>query len=186
MRYREAAPADAAAIARLHAESWRSAAHAAFLTPEYRDRGIYDERLAIWRERMSAPAANQFVLLAEDGPRLAGFVCAYGDADPQWGTLLDNLHVHREQQGSGLGRELMARAARWCAATHPEGGMYLLVLETNEGARRFYERLGAADAGEGDAWYPPGGGFASSRRYAWTAEQVPEIARLARAPGGVE
>src|SRR5262249_26463470 len=38
------------------------------------------------------PVANQLVQLAVAGTDLVGFVCVYGAHDPQWGSLIDNLH----------------------------------------------------------------------------------------------
>jgi len=33
------------------------------------------------------------------------------DADPEWGALLDNLHVSPSSKGHGLGRRLSAESA---------------------------------------------------------------------------
>jgi len=180
MRYREAVRADAAAIAALHAESWL-ATFANVLTDEYRSSGILEDRQAVWQERMSAPPPNQLVIVAEEEERMVGFACAYGNDDTSWGTLLDNLHVHRDWQGRGLGKDLLVRVAGWCVAEYPESGLYLLVLEQNSRARTFYEQLGAADVG-GETWVPPGFLSAPSRRYAWAPERVASIRRLAATP----
>ena len=177
MRYREAISADAASIAQLHAESWLATFHGV-LSDEYRSGAIFQDRKAVWQERMSAPPANQFVIVAEEGRRLAAFACAYGDDDARWGTLFDNLHVHGDWQERGLGRNLVVKVADWCVAEYPEIGLYLLVLEQNNRAREFYERLGATDVG-GETWVPPGFLKAPSRRYAWTPEGVATIRKLA-------
>ncbi len=178
---RPARLADAGAIAELHAASWR-ATFGNVLSEEYRGR-LLEDRRAIWRERMSAPLANQFVVIAEEDGRLAGFACAYGDDDPRWGTLLDNLHIGGDWQGRGLGRSLMVNVAGWCTAEYPESGLYLLVLEQNTRARAFYEELGATDVG-GETWVPPGFLDAPSRRYAWTKERVATISGRAGGTAG--
>ena len=177
LEFRAAQIADATPIAELHAKSWIET-FGDVLSEEYRSGAIFEDRAAIWQERLSAPPANQFAVVAEEERRLAAFVCAYGADDSRWGTLLDNLHVHSEWQGRGLGRSLMARAADWCVAKYPEDGLYLLVLEQNKRARAFYERLGATDVG-GETWVPPGFLDAPSRRYAWERDQVATIHRLA-------
>ena len=177
---RAARIADAASIAVLHATSWLET-FGNVLSDEYRSGPIFEDREAVWQERLSTPPANQFLVVAEEDRRLAAFLCAYGADDSRWGTLLDNLHVHSEWQGRGLGRSLMARAADWCVAKYPESGLYLLVLEQNSRARAFYEQLGATDVG-GETWVPPGFLDAPSRRYAWTSEQVATIRRLAARP----
>ena len=180
LEFRAARIADAASIAALHAKSWLET-FGDVLRDEYRSGPIFADRGTVWQERLSAPPTNQFAVVAEEDRRLAAFVCAYGADDSRWGTLLDNLHVHRQWQGQGLGRSLMARAADWCVAEYPESGLYLLVLEQNSRARTFYEQLGATDVG-GETWVPPGFLDAPSRRYAWTSEQVATIRRLAARP----
>ena len=176
MQYREATRTDAGRIAALHAESWRASYRGA-ASDEFLDGGVFEDRERVWDERMSSPPSNQFVVVAEESPKLAGFACAYGDKDPIRGTYLDNLHVLGEWQGTGVGRGLMARVVAWCVDRYPDSGLYLLVLEQNERARRFYERLGATDA-ESTTWLPPGGGIAPSRIYTWTKDEVADLASL--------
>jgi hypothetical protein len=83
-----ATAADAAAIATLHAESWR-AAYRGMYSDDYLDGPVFEDRLRVWNERFSPPSSEQFVLLGLDGDDVLGFVCAYGRADPTWGTLID-------------------------------------------------------------------------------------------------
>ena len=173
MRFREATAADALAVARLHAESWRTHYRGAY-RDAYLDGDVVEDRLRVWQERLSTPAPNQFVVLAEDHDDLIGFACVYGGADPTWGSLLDNLHVRPGHQRRGVGAGLLAEVAAWCRANHPECGLYLWVLVQNQQAQRFYRRLGASDQG-GELSEPPGGGRIHGRRYAWRV--VPAIPR---------
>ena len=161
------------AIGTLHAESWRAHYRGAY-RDEYLDGDVVGDRVRVWKKRLSAPATNQFVVLAEDDDGLVGFACAYGRHDKTWGTLLDNIHVRPECQGRGAGAGLMAEVAAWCRANYADCGLYLWVLAQNSRAQRFYRRLGATDQG-GEASEPPGGGQIHGRRYAWTT--VPEIPR---------
>src|SRR4051794_25616192 len=110
MRYRRAHDEDAAAIAALHADSWRAAYRGA-LRDEFLDGEVLADRLRLWTARLSRPAPNQLVLVAEDAHGLAGFACAYGADDARWGTLLDNLHVSRERHGRGTGGRLLSAVA---------------------------------------------------------------------------
>lgn len=170
MPIRLAGPTDAAAIAELHTASWRSA-YRGILSDPYLDGPIALERRAVWRERFEHPGPGQYVAVAEDSAVLAGFTCLYQHYDPQWGTLLDNLHVLPERQGKGIGRSLIAKAAHWCAAqmvlNQQEEPVYLWVIESNAPARRFYERLGGAVAGE-TMWTAPDGTQVPELRYAWS------------------
>jgi ribosomal protein S18 acetylase RimI-like enzyme len=165
MRVREATGADATAVAALHAESWRAHYRGAY-RDEYLDGEVFADRLSVWKERLSAPAPNQLVVLAESDAEIVGFACVYGRHDPTWGSLLDNIHVRPEHQGRGVGARLVAEVARWCRARYADCGLYLWVLEQNVPAQRFYRRLGASDQGGEDS-VPPGGGLIHGRRYAW-------------------
>jgi GNAT superfamily N-acetyltransferase len=156
MRFREAARADAIGIAKLHAASWRANYRGAY-SDEYLDGNVVEERLRVWEERMSTPAPNQFVVLAEEDDDLIGFACAYGGHDETWGSLLDNIHVRPGHQSHGVGARLVAEVAAWCRANYSNCGLYLWVLEQNVRAQRFYKRLGAIDQG-GRFSEPPGGG----------------------------
>lgn len=170
IEYRLAGPADAEAIANLHARSWREhyrgSFHDAFL-----DGDLPAERLRVWRERLGRAPDNQFVQLALAGAELAGFVCAYGAHDPRWGSFIDNLHVAQPFKGNRIGLALMRQAGAWLASLYPEQGVHLLVLEANVAARRFYERLGAHKA-EVSTMETHGGALVRSCRYTWTRPEL--------------
>jgi ribosomal protein S18 acetylase RimI-like enzyme len=95
-----------------------------------------------------------------------GFVCVYGAHDPKWGSFIDNLHVADSAKGSGIGSSLMSQAGAWLVSLHADLGVYLLVLESNSRARRFYERLGAKNE-EIFTTETHGGAVVRSCRYAW-------------------
>jgi GNAT superfamily N-acetyltransferase len=164
MKLRAADAEDIDAIARLHAESWRTAYRGQY-RDAFLDGPVYDDRLGVWRERLTSPAPNQHTVVAEDGA-LAGFACAFGDDDARWGTLLDNIHVDPDRKRGGIGTLLIREIARWADRAYPAAGFYLWVLEANAPARRFYERLGARNAEQVPA-KPAGGGTVSSLRYVW-------------------
>lgn len=165
MQFRAATPADAEAIARLHATSWRTAYRGA-LTDAYLDGPIEAERIAVWRGRFERPDPSQFIVVAEEDGRMVGFVCAYGGQDEQWGTFVDNLHVIPGYKGLGIGAQLMREVAQWSQAHHPGQGVYLWVLESNAPARAFYARIGGEEAGR-DVWSPPDGTPLPKLRIAW-------------------
>ncbi len=71
------------------------------------------------------------------------------DADPKWGCAIDNLHMNPSARGRGIGRYLMAGAARMIIRLRPGSAMHLWVLEANHPARGFYDRLGGALEGRG-------------------------------------
>jgi ribosomal protein S18 acetylase RimI-like enzyme len=165
IEYRQAEPGDAEAVARLHARSWRENYRGSF-TDAFLDGDLPGERLRVWRARLGDPPRSQLVLLAVDGASLGGFVCAYGAHDPRWGSFIDNIHVARASKRRGIGSALMRQAGAWLALHHPGLGVHLFVLEANASARRFYERLGARDAGV-STMETHGGAIVRSCRYVW-------------------
>jgi ribosomal protein S18 acetylase RimI-like enzyme len=166
IEYRPADPSDAEGIAELHARSWRENYRGAY-RDEFLDGDLPGERLRAWRGRLDRPAGNQLVQLAFEGASLAGFVCVFGAHDPRWGSLVDNLHVARAFKRRGIGSALMRRAGAWLAPVYSDVGVYLLVLEGNAPARRFYERLGGQNAGV-SCVETHGGAVVRSCRYTWS------------------
>lgn len=178
MEYRNAGPADAPAIAALHADSWRRHYRGSF-PDAYLDGDVEADRRAVWRDRLAAPDPEAATVVALDGGTLVGFVHTIFDDDPVWGALVDNLHVTAERKRGGLGTGLMARAAAGVLARPRSTGLYLWVLEANLAAQRFYARRGGVRSG--DEWSDsPGGGRVHGLRYAWPDASV----LLEPAPGG--
>ena len=63
-----ASPQDIRSIALLQAQSWRATYRGA-LRDAYLESDVVAERRAVWEERLRAPAANQYVLVAEHAAR---------------------------------------------------------------------------------------------------------------------
>ncbi len=170
IEYRPAMPPDAEAVAFLHARSWRENYRGDFADAVL-DGELPEERLRVWRERLVDPPGNQFVQIAVDGEDLVGFVCAYGAHDPQWGSFIDNLHVADASKRNGIGSSLMGHAGAWLGSLYSDVGVYLWVLEANSSARRFYERLGAQNAGV-SIMETHGGSVVRSCRYTWPRAEL--------------
>jgi len=142
---REATLQDSAAIARLHADSWRSA-YRGMLSNDYLDHRVYSERDAVWQQRFSESAKNPFfAILAELENDLAGFACVFPDQDPIYGAFLDNLHVVPQRTRQGIGKRLLSAVAERLLADGRRGGLYLWVIEQNARARQFYSKAGALE-----------------------------------------
>lgn len=153
---RPATAADADAIAALHTASWRHA-YAGILAADWLAGPVAADRLAVWRARFAKPDPAMQVLVADAaGGGLAGFVCLFLAADPHWGSHVDNLHVAPGGHGQGLGRQLLAAAARLVLAATPGQGVDLYVYTANTPARGFYARAGGHDMGEWQETAPDG------------------------------
>ena len=82
MKYREATAADAAAIAGLHAESWRLHYRGAFLD-SFLDGNVVEDRMAEWTSRLAQAGPDRYTVAGflDDGT-IAGFAHTFLDADP--------------------------------------------------------------------------------------------------------
>jgi len=164
-------------IAQLHVDSWRSA-YRDILDPAYLAGPIERERRDVWAARFAEPNPDMQVTIAEDGTGAIGFVCTFGNEDPVWGAMVDNLHVLPRAKGGGVGRALLVAAGEWTASRYPGAGLHLWVFEANEPARNFYDRMGGVVVETIVEPNPAGGGESLSLRYAWS-----DPAALRRAAG---
>ncbi|GAA4879141.1 GNAT family N-acetyltransferase [Kitasatospora terrestris] len=154
-QFRPARPEDAEQVARLHTDSWRRHYRGAY-ADAYLDGDILSDRRTVWSARLAAPA-GAVTLLAEDPPgSLLGFVHLVPDEDAVHGSLVDNLHVVHGRHRSGLGTELLTRAAAAAAERAAGPALHLWVHERNTAARAFYRALGGSPV-ERVPVAPPGG-----------------------------
>ncbi|MGH7924216.1 MAG: GNAT family N-acetyltransferase [Candidatus Binatus sp.] len=173
VHYRTAGRMDAEHIAHLHIDSWRRTYRGSY-RDAFLDGDVVTNRLDVWRSRLSRDRRDQFVCIAEADSHLLGFICVFGNENRTWGSLIDNLHVTHESRRSGIGTLLMQKCGTWLASHYGQSGVYLWVLEANQSARHFYERLGAAHAETMESEHP-GGGSSPSCRYVWPR---PEVLRM--------
>jgi GNAT superfamily N-acetyltransferase len=176
VRFRSADADDVESIAALHADSWRRYYRGAY-ADSFLDGDVAADRRLVWSSRFAAPS-NTETVLAERNGRLVGFVHVVFDADPRWGSLVDNLHVRHDQRRTGVGTHLLDRAARAVSRQASGSAMYLWVLQQNTAAQQFYHSCGATRA-EIAPVPPPGGdparltGTPRGLRMVW-----PDFARL--------
>lgn len=131
--------ADAAGIARVHVAVWRNAY--AGIIPERTLLGLSARRLAAFYG-MSILRGHG-TLVARPGPDdLAGF-CTFRPL-PGAGGEVETLYVHDDWRERGIGRALLAGAARRLREAGCRA-LFLNVLADNN-SRWFYERLGGRAA----------------------------------------
>ena len=163
-------PQHTEAIARLHAYSWQQHYRGIF-NDDYLDHEVMNDRIDVWQRRFDTPTVNQHVVLAQDHQLLCGFGCIFKEHDPVYGALLDNLHVHPDWQGRGIGKELMKRCSQWLIDQDPNAKLYLWVLQDHSNARQFYERLGG-EAQDCIVEHNPGGGSSEILRIVWSNPEL--------------
>src|SRR3984957_17965479 len=177
LQFRSAGPADAAAIAALHADSWQRHYRGA-LSDAFLDGEVTTFLLDKWTTRFAAPDPRARTVLAEladrGGVQLVGLAHTVLDDDPAWGALLDNLHVAHGLKRHGVGTRLMSLAARAVLTERPGSGLSLWVLEQNDNARAFYEARGGTFVESRDVRAPADdparlNGRPKGLRYAWPA-----------------
>ncbi|KIZ19549.1 GCN5 family acetyltransferase [Streptomyces natalensis ATCC 27448] len=147
---RPARPADASAIAAVHAESRR--ATMPYLPPRKR---THDE-ITRWIREIVLPQSH--TLVAARGPEILGYACVRGD-------LLDHLYLSPDCRRTGIGTRLLTEAQR----LSPDG-LTLHVFQLNTDARAFYAHHGFTVIATGDGsdnmenlpeltlrWTPAGG-----------------------------
>jgi ribosomal protein S18 acetylase RimI-like enzyme len=83
------------------------------------------------------------IFVAAQGATLWGYLAAHLDPAPPQGYV-DYLAVIPEMRGRGLGSRLLGTALAWFFRERGMPQASLCVYETNEGARRIYERAGFA------------------------------------------
>jgi GNAT superfamily N-acetyltransferase len=132
---RPAVPADVEAIVRLiHGlAEFEQLTHLVRVTPESLAPHLFGPR----------PVAE--ALVAESGGRTVAFALFFTNFSTflaQPGLYLEDLFVEPAERGRGIGQGLLEHLAR-LAATRGCGRFEWSVLDWNEGAIRFYQRMGA-------------------------------------------
>jgi len=155
---------DLVSIANLHALNWEKF-YRGILTDEYLDNEVYDERLKIWKERFETENPKMMIITAKAGTTLVGFACHFIDYNPTYGHYLDNLHVHPNYRGKGIGKELLEKSIHHCQQFGTPK-YYLWVFEHNDQAIEFYQRINGKEVLK-DTVDTPDGKSAAVFMYAW-------------------
>lgn len=139
---REARPEDAAGIARVHVDSWKST-YRGIVPDEVLDNLSYEEREEQRRSIFGTRVPGAFSLVAED---VNGDIVGFADAgparkgDPEYDSEIYAIYLPADVQGQGIGRRLFEEVVRRLRADGYRG-MMLWVLADNP-SRGFYERMG--------------------------------------------
>ncbi|MEK6721849.1 MAG: GNAT family N-acetyltransferase [Chloroflexota bacterium] len=144
---REARPEDLDAVATLFLACWRTS-YAGFLPAQVI--GMYDDdsARALWRPTLNDPPADPVVFVVERAAGdVLGVVRIGTDPEEPASGHVYSLYVHPEMQGHGLGARLLAAADNRFRRDGRDVAT-LWVFAANDGAQRFYARLG---------WQPDGG-----------------------------
>lgn len=146
LRIREPRPDDAEALAMIHVAAWQ-AGYAGQMPADYLA-GLSNDmerRISSWREQRLAEAGVRHLVAEDDeSGELYGFIafgaCRDEDVPATTGEIWA-INLHPSAWGKGIGSELFQAGVD---GLRDEGfqDAVLWVLDTNERARRFYERHG--------------------------------------------
>jgi len=142
---------EARSLTQVHIEAWKWA-YRGLLPEGYLDNldEEHDARLEVWRRLLSQDPARSAVWVATEQGAVVGFACTGPSRDEKAGAAeaeLLSIYLLERRAGTGTGRLLMRRAISELRSQGYASAV-LWVLESNDRARRFYERGGwALDGG---------------------------------------
>ena len=148
---REATATDAAAVARVHLASWRSA-YRGLVPDALLDSLNLGERTARWREQLTHRPLGQVTHVAEVGGEIVGFAAGGACRDEDSGSEVGELYAIYVEPGSwrqGFGG-LLQTASLESLRERGFAEARLWVLEGNAAAQAFYERSGWSADGARD------------------------------------
>jgi ribosomal protein S18 acetylase RimI-like enzyme len=140
---REARIEDAAGIAKVHVDTWRTT-YAGILPDEHLANLSYERREKLWIDYILSDAESRdFNHVAEnDAGQIVGFVSGGPERknDPDYKSELYAIYILKEYQGQGIGHSLTQTLVKRLL----QSGMntMLLWVVSDNPARRFYEALG--------------------------------------------
>lgn len=103
MKIREAGLTDAAGIAKVHVDSWRTT-YKGIVPDEYLDKLSYEQRTELWIKNISE--SDNYVIVAEtDEGDIIGFATANKRDDNT--SDLTSIYLLEEYQGHGVGKQLL-------------------------------------------------------------------------------
>ncbi|MCM3005142.1 GNAT family N-acetyltransferase [Priestia koreensis] len=162
MKIRRAIPEDAASIARVHVDSWRTT-YKGIVSEDYLNKLSYRKRQEMWEGAI--PKGHVFVAESPDG-QVVGFASGgkeRTDKFPLYDGELYALYILEDYQGSGTGKKLVQQLA----GDLKKGGLHAMltwVVENNR-ARYFYEALGGEKIGSDEVEI--GGNSMVELAYGW-------------------
>jgi ribosomal protein S18 acetylase RimI-like enzyme len=141
-RLRAARLEDAAAIARVHVQAWRETYRG--LVPDAVLASLsVEQRVRAWSDMLAAGPRAPAIFVAEEESEIIGFAAAGPSRDQllKCDGEVSSIYLLDGYKRRGIGRALFTQAvSSLCERGCTSAGLW--VLDTNVGARRFYESMG--------------------------------------------
>jgi GNAT superfamily N-acetyltransferase len=140
---RPAVPGDAAAIAQVRVDAWRTT-YKGVIPDTYLAGMTVEDSAALWDKILNAAPNTTNTFVATIDGLVAGFASGLMLPEPKFGinAELSAVYIVRDAQRAGLGRRLVAAVAA-AQQAHGANGLIVWVISGNKSARAFYENLGA-------------------------------------------
>jgi len=140
---RPALPTDAAAIAQVRVDAWRTT-YKGMIPAAYLAAMKVEDSTALWAKILTAAPNATSVFVAVEGSTVVGFAAGHMLAEPKHGldAELSAVYLVDGAQRAGVGRRLVAAVAA-AQRGHGATGLIVWVIAGNKAARAFYETLGA-------------------------------------------
>ena len=140
---RPAVAKDALAIAWVRIDCWRTT-YRGLVPDAYLEAMDLDASTESWNRVLAAGPNTASVFIAEDGGQVVGFAAGNMLKEPrhELNAELTAIYLRRDYQRAGVGRRLVDSVAR-AQRAHGANGLIVWVIAGNQGARAFYESLGA-------------------------------------------
>ena len=139
---REAQAADAAQIAQVNFETWRST-YNGILDQDFLEARSLEEQVSVWQDTLNTinPSAKRFVAIKDHN--VIGYSGGGRNPDTRspFQSELFGIYVLKAYQGMGVGQALTTSLAHWLVSQGSQS-MLVWVLDKNP-YRRFYEKIGA-------------------------------------------
>ena len=145
---RSAEVEDAAAIARVHVDAWRST-YPGMIPQRYLDRLTVENRSIGWVRLLERAPPDVITLISEDDDQVVGFVTGgrLRHSDLRFEAEIASLYVLPGRQRAHHGRRLFLAASNRLAKAGYKG-LFIWVLADNARARKFYEAMGGVAIAE--------------------------------------
>jgi ribosomal protein S18 acetylase RimI-like enzyme len=172
LHVRPARPEDARRVAEIHLASWQTAFRG-LMPDDFLDKQTVEECETGWAKTIEEVPGKLLVAVRPDSGIL-GFVCQGPVAGPPrvagYQAQIFGLHVSPEAKRQGIGLQLMRAAFARLSSLRCRNA-YVLTLEGNEPARRFYEKLGGREVARGLVGF--GGRDLVEVAYGWERLELP-------------
>jgi len=142
VKIRTANLTDAAGIARVHVDSWRTT-YKGIIPDDFLAKLSYEQREHLWDDILADPSRSRFVYVAEDEPgQIVGFISGGRErnGDILYTGEIDAIYLLPAYQGRAIGRRMVVTLASRLIQESMTA-LLVWVLAANP-ARKFYERLG--------------------------------------------